>query len=111
MDFLYRNAAPAYKGMNLQPQATNGLFSGLFCNLLGGATPSYKTVDGRGAQASTPPRCWWQAFVTTPSYKTAPRAADCSNDVVTIAGNGESAADSDSGCGCEVNDATQVVIL
>ena len=69
MDFFNRNA-PAYRGNNSQPQARNGLFSGLFGNLLGGGTPSYKTGKERRAQASAPDRGWWQVFLVTPSYKT-----------------------------------------
>jgi hypothetical protein len=106
MDFLYRNAIPGYKGTQPQPQVKNGPLSGLFCNLLGGGTPSYKTLDARGAQASTQPRCWWQAFVTTPSYKTAPRPADWSESSSTPDDCRE--AEADQGCECEP---TQVVIL
>ena len=106
MDFLYRNATPGYKGTQPQPQVKNGPLSGLFCNLLGGRTPSYKTLDARGAQASTPARCWWQAFVTTPSYKTALRSADGSVSSSTPDDCREAETDQD--CPCE---ATQVVIL
>jgi hypothetical protein len=69
MDLIYRNATPSYLGSHFQSQAKKGPLSGLLCNLLGGGTPSYKLVDVRGAQASTPARCWWQALVTTPNYK------------------------------------------
>ncbi len=107
MDFLYRNAAPAYKGTKAPPQGRNGLLSGLFCNLLGGRTPSYKTLDERGAQASTPARCWWQAFVTTPSYKTAPPHAN--GEAATTAESGDGAAELDSECAPD--EAPQILIL
>ena len=103
MDFLYRNATPGYKGT--QPQPKNGFLSGLLGNLFGGGTPSYTTLDSRGAQASTPTRSWWQAFVTTPSYKTA-LYADGSDSSSAPDDSREAEADQDSEC--EVN---QVVIL
>ena len=75
MDFLYRTAAPAYRGCSPQPQQrSTNILSGLWCYLFGsGSAPSYRTKGGKnGAAAPTAQRCWWQAFPATPSYKTAP---------------------------------------
>lgn len=103
MEFFYRNASPSYKGAQIQPQARNGLLSGLFGGLLGGGTPSYKTVDARGVLTPTPSRSSWLPFVTpTPSYKTAPTALEDSIDLSDESQDG----DAESGCGV-----TQVVVL
>ena len=74
MEFLYRTAAPAYRGCSSQPKQRTGLLAGLGCYLFGGGSaPTYRTKDGRnGAAAPTAQRCWWQAFPATPSYKAAP---------------------------------------
>ena len=106
MDFLYRNATPAYKGTKSQP-AKSGLFSGL-SNLLGGATPNYKTVEQRGAQASTPARGWWQAFVTTPSYKTASAAHTEGRSDESSTSDTRQASETAENSGCEAN---HIVIL
>ena len=105
MEFLYRNATPSYKGMNVQPRAT----SGLFASLLGGATPSYKTVDGNRAYAQASSRSWWQAFVTTPSYKTAPMTVQAAQSCQAPADNG--GGEAETRCVCAPEDATQIVIL
>ena len=85
MDILYRTAPPAYRGCSSQPKQRNGLLAGLGCYLFGGGTaPSYRTKHGKnGAAAPTAPRCWWQAFPSTPAYKPAP-----SPDLGTASGNG-----------------------
>ena len=74
MEFLYRTAAPAYRGCSPQPKQRTGLLAGFWCNVFGGGSaPSYRTKDGKnGAAAPTAPRCWWQAFPATPQYKAAP---------------------------------------
>jgi hypothetical protein len=74
MEFLYRTATPAYRGCSPQSKQRTGLLAGLGCYLFGGGTaPTYRTKHGtNGAAAPTAPRCWWQAFPTTPSYKAAP---------------------------------------
>jgi hypothetical protein len=96
MEFLYRTATPAYRGCSSQPTQRTGLLSGLTCYLFGGGTaPTYRTKDGKnGAAAPTAPRCWWQAFPSTPPYKAAPSvgldtapddgaACECPEDEVT----------------------------
>ncbi len=76
MDFFNRNT-PVYKRANaskvasVQPAAPNKL-SGLFGSLFGNSSPIYKTVDGRGVQASTSSGFWSLFAAATPSYKTAP---------------------------------------
>jgi hypothetical protein len=105
MDFFYRKT-PAYKGTQPQPQAQNGLLSGLFGNLLSRGTPSYKNRDDVRAQASTATPGWWQVFVTPPSYKTAADTTDCSDASSTLDASPDTETADD--CGCEAN---QVVIL
>ena len=96
MDILYRTATPAYRGCSPQPQQRTGLLAGFWCYLFGGGTaPTYRTKDGRnGAAAPTAPRCWWQAFPATPSYKTAPTV-----DLSTASGDGAA-------CECAAGEAT-----
>ena len=74
MDILYRTAAPAYRGCAPQPKQRNGILSGFWCYLFGsGSAPAYRTKDGKnGSAAPVAPRCWWQAFPSTPAYKPAP---------------------------------------
>ena len=77
MEFLYRNATPAYQGSQAQPAQRTGLLAELGSLFGGSAAPAYKTVDGAGVQTPVPSRCWWQVFAVTPSYKTAaPDSAD-----------------------------------
>lgn len=117
MDFLYRNATPSYRGMNVQPQAPSGLFAGLLGNLLGGNVPTYRTVDGRRASAASS-TSWWQALTLTktPSYKTAPSITESpatANEVVLRCDAPiEDSLDPDATtCVCAPEDATQIVIL
>jgi hypothetical protein len=74
MEFLYRTATPAYRGCPPQPKQRTGLLSGLGCYLFGGGSaPVYRTKgDLNGSAGQVAPRCWWQAFPTTPQYKAAP---------------------------------------
>jgi len=87
MDILYRNQAPAYRGCSPQPQQQRSGFLGNFwCYLFGsGSAPAYRTKNGRnGAAAPTAPKCWWQAFPSTPAYKPAPQPSH--DDVSTTPG-------------------------
>ena len=85
MEFFKSNM-PAYKSARsakvaaTQPAAaTNGL-SGLIGSLFGSATPTYKTVDGRGAKASASSGLL-SMFAVAPSYKTA-HAVDLAEPVL-----------------------------
>lgn len=116
MDFLYRNATPIYRGTSTQQPVSNGLLSGLFGNLFGGSTPSYRTNDGRRVSARSSPS-WWQALSPTPSYKTAVKVgapATPAQEVMqhcdaSFADHGEISAEQT--CVCAPADATQIVIL
>jgi len=75
MDFFNRNT-PVYKRANAskvasaQPAAPNKL-AGMFGSLFGNSSPIYKTVDGRGARASSSSGLWSLFAAASPSYKTA----------------------------------------
>ncbi len=76
MDILYRSQPPAYRGCSPPPQqGRSGFLSGLWCYLFGsGSAPVYRTKHGQnGSAAPAAPRCWWQAFPSTPAYKPAPQ--------------------------------------
>ena len=109
MEFLYRNATPAYRGSQAQPNQRTGLLAGLGSVIGGGATPVYKTHGGASAQAPATSRSWLRAFAVTPSYKT---AAPCAADHVAP---GEPSPDGDDGDADPANgcaeQAMQVVIL
>ncbi|MGN6105495.1 MAG: hypothetical protein ACTHU0_10355 [Kofleriaceae bacterium] len=111
MNFLNRNVVPSYKGA--QPQGTSGPLAGLFENLFGGKTPSYKTVDGRGANAQRSFPSWWQALSPRPSYRTAPAAAEQPAHVAhdPDASPAECGPEVEGTCVCAPEDATQIVIL
>ena len=68
MNFIW-NAAPGYKGNQLQPART-GLLTGLG-SMLGGVTPVYKSVGSARAQAPARSSSWWPTFSAAPVYKTA----------------------------------------
>ncbi len=109
MEFLYRNATPAYKGSQAQPSQRTGLLAELGSVVGGSAAPAYKTRDGARAYASAPSRSWLRAFAVTPSYKT---AAPCTADHVAPGEpppDGEDDDEEPAG-GCS-EPATQVVIL
>ena len=75
MDILYRNQAPAYRGCNPPPKdARSGFLANLWCYLFGsGSAPTYRTKgDKNGSAVTVAPRCWWQAFPSTPPYKAVP---------------------------------------
>jgi len=76
MEFLYRNATPAYKGSQAQPNQRTGLLAGLGSVVGSGAAPAYRTMDGASAQAPASSRNWWRAFAVTPSYRTATPCTD-----------------------------------
>ncbi len=63
-----------------------------WCYLFGsGSAPAYRTKNGRnGAAAPTAPKCWWQAFPSTPAYKPAPQP---SPDDVSTGFGGDPACD------------------
>jgi len=110
MEFLYRSATPAYKGIPAQPKQRTGALAGLGSVLGGSATPAYKSLDGASVRAPASSRRWWQAFAVTPSYRT---AAPCAADQVAPGepspdgDNGDSDADPERGC----DPPLQVVIL
>jgi hypothetical protein len=109
MEFLYRNATPAYKGIHPQqasPSFPSGIVSSLFA---GGGTPSYKIASSNGASAPTPARSWWQTLIPTPVYKTAPAVA-CVDESEMSPDNGD-AADNTDGCVDASDQVPQVVIL
>ncbi len=101
MDILYRSKPPAYRGScSPPPQASTGWLSGIWCNLFGGGggnVPAYRTT-GKGKNGSAAPtdsRCWWQAFPSAPTYKTAPEeSAD------PVSGDPSPDGDPDPDCGC-----------
>jgi hypothetical protein len=106
MEFLYRNAAPAYRGSQAQPTQRTGLLAELGSVLGSGGTPAYKIRDGARAQAPATSRSWLQAFTVTPSYKTAPRVVDIPDPCPPCADDDD--ADPERGC---ADQAMQVVIL
>src|SRR5512143_4369803 len=84
MDFFTR-IAPAYKNAANRVQALSqqtapsGLM-GFLGSLLGRSTPAYKTVDGHIMQAPTSSG-FLSMFAVTPSYKTAPIAAQADTEL------------------------------
>jgi hypothetical protein len=109
MEFLYRNATPAYRGIQAQPNQRTGLLAELGSVVGGGAAPAYKTRDGARAQAPAPSRSWMRVFAVTPSYKTAaPRPADRDDPCAPCPDDGDGDADPAGGC---AEQAMQVVIL
>ncbi len=107
MDILYRSQAPAYRGCSPLPQQAerSGFLGNLGCYLFGGGSaPTYRTAPGTsGSAATTGPRCWWQAFPSTPLYKAAPPTPS-PDDVST--GNG-----GDPACACPTDDVTDEDVL
>ncbi len=107
MNFLIWNAAPGYKGTQLQPVRT-GLLAGLG-SMLGGVTPVYKTVGGQGAQAPAPSSGWWPMSSTAPVYKTARSSAAASTAPYSPSSDvGDD--ESDPVCVCD-DETTQVVVI
>jgi hypothetical protein len=84
MDFFTR-ITPVYKSAasrkpTLAKQAAPSGLTGLLGSLLGRSTPIYKTVDGHIAQ--TPASSGFLSmFAVTPSYKTAPVAAQADTEL------------------------------
>src|SRR6187551_1390766 len=84
MDFFTRNT-PVYKSAANRVQALSqqaapsGLMS-LLGSLMGRSTPAYKTVDGHIAQAPASSG-FLSMFAVTPSYKTAPIAAQADTEL------------------------------
>ncbi len=109
MEFLYRNATPAYGGSQAQPTQKTGLLAGLGSVIGSGTTPAYKTLGGARAQALAPSRSWLRAFAVTPSYKTAAtRPVDLDDPCAPSPDDGGGDADPAGGCD---DQALQVVIL
>jgi hypothetical protein len=106
MSFIW-NAAPGYKGNQLQP-ARNGLLAGLG-SMLGGVTPAYKTVGSASAQAPARSSSWWPTFSAAPVYKTAQSSAAANAAPNTLSPD-EGADDSDPVCVCD-DETTEVVIV
>ena len=108
MDFLIWNAAPAYKGNQLQP-ARAGLLAGLGGVLGGGVTPAYKTASVASAQAPATSSGWWPVSSAAPVYKTAQSSVAASAAPNASAPNeGDDAPDPVCVCDDEV---TQVVVV
>ena len=107
MEFLYRSATPAYKGIHPQ-QGSSSVPSRIVSSLVAGGTPSYKTASCNGVPAPAPARSWWQALIPTPVYKTAP--AVCVDEADVSPADGGTAANAD-GCVNANDQAPQVVIL
>jgi hypothetical protein len=73
MDFIYRNAAPCYKGSETRAsQASTGPRPGFWCGLVGGARPPYRKAGSAGGVMQPVPRSWWHWMSVTPQYKAAP---------------------------------------
>ena len=106
MNFIW-NAAPGYKGNQLQPART-GLLTGLG-SMLGGVTPVYKSVGSARAQAPARSSSWWPTFSAAPVYKTAQSSAAASAAPNTLSPD-EGADVSDPVCVCD-DETTEVVIV
>jgi len=107
---LFNSSSPAYKTANspntvYAPVAPSSGLAGLFGSLLGGTTPTYKTLDGQAGQASsTRSSSLMRIFIgTDPTYKTAQLAADA--DAVD---NDDDADDADDACDAPID---TVVVL
>lgn len=99
------NAAPAYKGNQLQP-ARAGLLAGLG-GVFGGVTPVYNTVGNASAQAPASSSGWWPVFSAATVYKTAQQSAAASS----VPSSSSPADDeADPLCVCD-DEATQVVVV
>jgi hypothetical protein len=107
MEFLYRSATPAYKGIHPQQGGTS-FPSGIVSSLVAGGTPSYKTAICNGASVPASKPSWWQALIPTPVYKTAPAA--CVDESAVSPAEGVTVANAD-GCVNASDQAPQVVIL
>ena len=107
MEFLYRNALPAYKGFQPQ-QASSSFPSGVVSSLFASGTPCYRTASSKGASAPAPARPWWRAWNLTPVYKTASDA--CVEASEASPDDGGTAANADE-CVNANDQAPQVVIL
>jgi len=106
MEFLYRSATPAYKGIHPQ-QVSSSFPSRIVSSLFARGTPRYKTASGNGASAPEPARSWWRAWDLTPVYKTAPARVEASEVPADDTGAAASA-DADVNAS---DQAPQVVIL
>ena len=107
MNFLIWNAAPGYKGNQLQP-ARAGLLAGLG-DVLGGVTPGYKTVGGTSAQAPASSSGWWPVFSAAPVYNTAQSSAAASAAPCAPSPD-EGDDEPDPVCVCD-DETTQVVVV
>ena len=106
MNFIW-NAAPGYKGNQLQP-ARNGLLAGLG-SMLGGVTPVYKTAGSASAQAPASSSGWWPVFSAATVYKTAqPSAAASAAPNISSPDDGDDG--SDPVCVCD-DETTEVVVV
>ena len=86
---LFNSSSPAYKtaispnAVAYAPVAPSSGLAGLFGSLLGGSTPTYKTLDGQARlqSAASPPSQLMRIFIgSQPSYKVALAMTD--SDVV-----------------------------
>ena len=92
MEILYRSQPPAYRGCSPPPtQARSGFVANLWCYLFGsGSAPAYRTKNGKhGSAVTAAPRCWWQAFPSTPAYRPAPQPSP--DDIATPESSGADA--------------------
>jgi len=83
---LFNSSSPAYKTASspnavYAPVAPSSGLAGLFGSLVGGSTPTYKTLGQAGRAPAAPSSGLMRIFIgTDPTYKTAQLAADA--DVV-----------------------------
>jgi hypothetical protein len=72
MDFIYRNAAPSYKGSETRTsQLLAEPRTGFWCGL-GGGGPVYRTAGSGGPVMQPVSRSWWHFLSPTPQYHAAP---------------------------------------
>jgi len=107
MDLFIFNAAPGYKGNQLQPART-GLLAGLG-GVLGGVTPVYSSVGNASAQAPASSSSWWPTFSAAPVYKTA-QASVAASSAPCTASPDEGDVASDPVCVCD-EATTEVVVV
>ncbi len=98
---------PAYKtaaAPNVSASAPSSGLASMFGSLIGGTSPTYKTLDGQGAQAPASSGLLQIFIGGAPSYKTASQATTLDSD------DGDTG-DADDGCDSSCPPPTDTVIL